>query len=174
MVPRAVCGDFFSGLIYPGGVLQLNVALSWGMRTNGRTAQTIEYHNWTEVFRTLPLIEMDELAGRSLDFWKDWIEHPTYDDYWKALSVKERYEDVKVPVLQMTGWYDIFPAGVFNNFLGMREKGGSEVDAGTTSAEAAADAERDQDAVSLRQRAWPLMQMIERSQAENREITWGV
>lgn len=54
------------------------------------------------------------------------------------------------------------------------EKGGSEVDAGTTSAEAAADAERDQDAVSLRQRAWPLMQMIERSQAENREITWGV
>lgn len=54
------------------------------------------------------------------------------------------------------------------------EKGGAAVDAGSTSEELAADAERAQDAVSLRQRAWPLMQMIERSQAEGREIVWGV
>ncbi len=37
-----MCGDLYSGLIHPGGAFQLNVALTWGMRTNGRTAQSIE------------------------------------------------------------------------------------------------------------------------------------
>ena len=80
MVPRVICADFFGGLLYPGGALQLNVAMSWGMRTNGRTAQSIEYHNWTEAFRALPIYEIDEMSGRRLQFWKDWIDHPTYDD----------------------------------------------------------------------------------------------
>lgn len=54
------------------------------------------------------------------------------------------------------------------------EAGGAAIDVGATPQEQAADAERDQDAVSLRQRAWPLIQMIERAQSENREIVWGV
>jgi succinate dehydrogenase/fumarate reductase flavoprotein subunit len=74
--------------LYPGGACQLNVLMTWGMRTNGRTMQSIEYHNWTEAFRTLPLIEMDERAGRTLPFWKDWVRHPTYDDYWAATNVE--------------------------------------------------------------------------------------
>ena len=68
LAPRVICGDFYSGLLYPGGAFQLNVALTWGMRTNGRTAQSIEFHNWTEAFRSLPIKEMDEMAGRRLHF----------------------------------------------------------------------------------------------------------
>ncbi len=80
IVPRVICCDYFSGLVYPGGAFQLNVLMTWGMRTNGRTAQSIEYHNWTEAFGALPLIEMDKRAGRDLNFWKDWIQHAAYDD----------------------------------------------------------------------------------------------
>ncbi len=125
MVPRAICGDFYSGLIYPGGALQLNVALSWGMRTNGRTAQTIEYHNWTEAFRTLPLIEMGLEAGRDLDFWKDWIEHPTYDDYWEAIDIEDRWGEIAAPALNMGGWFDLYARDTFTNFNGLRGGGRS-------------------------------------------------
>ena len=35
MAPRVICCDYFTGLVYPGGAFQLNVLMTWGMRTNG-------------------------------------------------------------------------------------------------------------------------------------------
>ena len=123
MVPRVICADFFGGLLYPGGALQLNVAMSWGMRTNGRTAQSIEYHNWTEAFRALPIYEIDEMSGRRLQFWKDWIDHPTYDDYWSAIDVEDKWGDVAAPALNMGGWFDLYASDTFTNFNGQRKEG---------------------------------------------------
>ena len=99
MVPRVICCNYFSGLVYPGGAFQLNVLMTWGMRTNGRTGQTIDFHHWTEALRTLPLATMDELAGRDLAFWQDWIEHPTYDDYWDAINDEKRWGEIVAPAL---------------------------------------------------------------------------
>ena len=42
-----------------------------------------------EIMKHLPLIEMDSKAGRSSKPWKEWIEHPTYDNYWKDLNLIE-------------------------------------------------------------------------------------
>ena len=81
LAPRVICCDYFSGLVYPGGAFQLNVLMTWGMRTNGHTAQNIEFHNWTEAFRALPVSDMDRLAGRDLAFWQDWVQHAHYDNY---------------------------------------------------------------------------------------------
>ena len=123
LVPRVICCDFFSGLVYPGGAFQLNVMVTWGMRTNARTAQSIEYHNWTEAFRALPLIEMDERAGRNLPFWKDWIQHPTYDDYWAEVNVEEKWGEIAVPSFNMGGWFDLYAPHTFINFNGLRQHG---------------------------------------------------
>lgn len=43
-----------------------------------------------------------------------------------------------------------------------------------TEAQAPQDAELDEERPGLRQRAWPLMQMIERALAEGQAIVWGV
>lgn len=123
LAPRVICNDFFSQATYPGGAYQLNVMITWGMRTNGHTAQSIDYHNWTEAFHTLPLIEMDERAGRSLPFWKDWIQHPTYDDYWAAANIEEKWGEIAAPALNMGGWYDIWAHNTFTNFNGLRQHG---------------------------------------------------
>ena len=123
MAPRVICGDFHDGLVYPGGAFQLNVMMTWGMRTNGRTAQSIGYHHWTEAFRALPLIEMDERAGRSLPFWKDWVRHPSYDDYWAAVNIEDRWGEIAVPALNMGGWYDLYSRQTFVNFNGLRQHG---------------------------------------------------
>jgi len=123
LAPRVICGDFYSGLLYPGGAFQLNVALTWGMRTNGRTAQSIEFHNWTEAFRSLPIKKMDEMAGRRLHFWKDWVEHPNYDAYWAANNVEEKWGEIAVPAFNMGGWYDLYAQHAFINFNGLRQHG---------------------------------------------------
>jgi putative CocE/NonD family hydrolase len=56
IAPRVICCDYFTGLVYPGGAFQLNVMMTWGMRTNGRTGQSIDFHNWTEALRKLPIL----------------------------------------------------------------------------------------------------------------------
>ena len=123
IAPRVICCDFFSGLIHPGGAFQLSVAMTWGMRTNGRTGQSIDYHNWTEAFRSLPLIEMDERTGRDLRFWKDWIQHPNYDDYWVEVDDEKRWGEIAVPAFNMGGWYDLYAQHAFINFNGLRQHG---------------------------------------------------
>ena len=98
----------------------LNVAITWGMRTNGRTGQSIDYHQWSEEFHTLPLIEMDRGAGRDLDFWKDWMRHSAYDDYWAKVNVEDKWGEIAVPAFNMGGWYDLYASQTFTNFNGLR------------------------------------------------------
>ena len=123
MAPRVICADFYQGLVHPGGALQLGVCMTWGMRTNGRTAQDIDYHNWTEAFRGLPVGNIDELAGRRMQFWKDWVDHPCYDDYWKAVDVEKRFGDIRAPAFNMGGWYDLYARDTFFCFNGLRRHG---------------------------------------------------
>ena len=123
LAPRVMCADLYTGLIRPGGAFQLNVALTWGMRTNGRTAQSIEYHNWTEAFRSLPLVDMDQLAGRSLQFWKDWATHTEYGPYWETVNVEEKFDQMAAPALIMGGWYDLYSQNTFINFNGLKRRG---------------------------------------------------
>jgi putative CocE/NonD family hydrolase len=125
MAPRVICADFFSGLVYPGGAFQLNVMMTWGMRTSGHTGQSIDYDNWTEAFRLLPLREADRLAGRDLAFWRDWLDHPRYDECWRQMDVRPRWGDMAVPALNMGGWYDLYVSQTFENFNGLRQRGGS-------------------------------------------------
>jgi putative CocE/NonD family hydrolase len=125
MAPRVICADFFSGLVYPGGAFQLSVMMTWGMRTSGHTAQSIDFDNWTEAFRLLPLREADLKAGRDLAFWRDWLDHPTYDDYWRHLDGERRWGDVAAPALNMGGWYDLYASQTFDTFNGLRLNGGT-------------------------------------------------
>ena len=126
MAPRVICCDFYNGLIYPGGALQLNVALSWGMRSNSRTGQNIDFHNWTEVFYNLPLIKMDEKAGRNLTFWKDWVEHPNYDEYREQINVEKQWSEIEVPAFNMGGWFDLYSKETFTNYNGLKHNGKNE------------------------------------------------
>ncbi len=125
MAPRVICTDYHSGLLYPGGALQLNVAMTWGMRTHARTGQDIDFHQWSKAFRHLPLQDIDASAGRDLPFWRDWIAHPAYDDYWEAMDDTRRWQQIRVPAFNMGGWYDLYANQTFTNFNGLRLEGGS-------------------------------------------------
>jgi putative CocE/NonD family hydrolase len=123
IAPRVICCDYYSGLVYPGGAFQLNVMATWGMRTNAHTGQTIDFHDWTEAFRALPLGTLAEQAGRRLPFWKDWTRHPVYDQYWEQFNGEKFWGEIAVPALNMGGWYDLYASQTFANFNGLRLNG---------------------------------------------------
>ena len=125
MVPRVTPSNYWESPNYTQGAFQLGVLMTWGMRTNGHTAQSIEYHNWTELFRTLPLIEADRAGGRDLAFWKDWVRHASDDEYWQQINNEDKWDQIEAPAFNMGGWFDLYSKATFVNFNGLRLHGGS-------------------------------------------------
>lgn len=70
----------------------------------------------------LPLITMDDDAGVTCDYYKDWIRHPTRDSYWDRINVNKEYSRIKIPILHLGGWYDVFLKGTIDDWLGVKEK----------------------------------------------------
>jgi uncharacterized protein len=65
-----------------------------------------------------PLSVSPEYEGWYLDFF----EHADYDAFWKdpMMNWSEHYDQTSdIPMLQIGGWYDIFLAGTFENFIGL-------------------------------------------------------
>ncbi|MBI2191580.1 MAG: CocE/NonD family hydrolase [Planctomycetes bacterium] len=125
MVPRVAPSDFWDSPNYTAGALQLGVLMTWGLRTNSRTAQSIEYYDWNRLFRTLPLAEAGRAAGRDLEFWRDWIRHSSYDEYWQRMSNEDKWGEIAAPALNMGGWFDLYSKATFVNFNGLRRHGGT-------------------------------------------------
>ncbi|MGB8325373.1 MAG: CocE/NonD family hydrolase [Candidatus Acidiferrum sp.] len=55
-------------------------------------------------------------------WFQDYVDHDTYDDYWKqnglnAQGFYDKYPDI--PMYFTTGWYDFFERGSLNNFQAM-------------------------------------------------------
>ena len=55
----------------------------------------------------------------------DWIAHSSRDTFWRQWSIRDRYPSVRVPVLDVEGWYDAFLAGGIENFTGMVNSAGT-------------------------------------------------
>jgi hypothetical protein len=123
IMPIAIGSNYFDGWVYQGGAFQLGFNLFWVQIMAGRGKRA----RLDEQYRHLPLstapLAADSPGGR---FYRDWLEHPLLDDYWRALSIDAGYGDVRVPALNVGGWYDIFLGGTLENYTRMRREGGSE------------------------------------------------
>jgi hypothetical protein len=56
------------------------------------------------------------------EFFRDWVTHPEYDDYWKTrgFNVRERYSEYKdVPIYFLGGWYDHLQKGFLKMYAGI-------------------------------------------------------
>lgn len=52
------------------------------------------------------------------------LEHTTYDDFWKKLNSEEYADQVDAPGVFIGGWYDIFVQGTINSYVEIHSKGG--------------------------------------------------
>ena len=80
------------------------------------------------ILKHLPLKDGDlESAGYAVQHYRDWVAHPDYDAYWKAISDEEQVSArYNVPVHTSGGWFDIFLQGTINGFVGVRKHGANE------------------------------------------------
>jgi uncharacterized protein len=49
----------------------------------------------------------DAIVGNTNTVFQKWLQHPFYDDYWKAMApTPDQYAKMNVPILTITGHYD--------------------------------------------------------------------
>jgi putative CocE/NonD family hydrolase len=118
----AGCDEFEDRFYSQGGAMKLGHRLSW-MAANLRLPQIPE-PKFEEYVRHLPLRSADRAAtGREIDFWQAALNHPVYDDYWKAISTREQIGRVKAAALIIAGWYDNFAENDLEAFRLLRSLG---------------------------------------------------
>src|SRR5581483_7689404 len=114
------------GLIYcDGGALQLQTAMHFGW-IGGRTCQTQSWQlvDRARLYARLPLLSALDVIDRPI--YRTFLQHPTFDEYWKSYTLKGKYEQVQAPALFITGWYDNLVHEVFKTFRGWRHEAGTE------------------------------------------------
>jgi uncharacterized protein len=89
-------------------------------RTNALVGSTALPLNQYPVFNLDTPRDGVALTGALAPYFRDWLAHPLYDDYWRRWSIEENYDKIKVPVLVMAAWYDVFQGGSLRNFIGIK------------------------------------------------------
>jgi len=125
IVPRdATSDDYFNGGFMRGGVMQ--GWLGWCVHTAGRASREGIRKNtrWDKVYRELPLIDLDERLGFNFPWWKDYLKHPCYDEYWERFSYEKKHDQISTASLNIGGWYSVSDIdGTIRNFLGLTQNG---------------------------------------------------
>ncbi|MFT7034074.1 MAG: putative CocE/NonD family hydrolase [Cyclobacteriaceae bacterium] len=61
--------------------------------------------------------KLDSLDGQVNTLWNDYMQHPSYDDFWKKLiPYKQEFAKIDIPILTITGYYDDSQRGAMYYF----------------------------------------------------------
>jgi putative CocE/NonD family hydrolase len=132
IAPVVTASNYHENWTYQGGAFEQWFDQSWtsGLAQNTLARSAAKDSNALLWDNTLPLSNYPVLAlpdpKAIATYYRDWLAHPNYDDYWKAISIEEHYAQIQVPVLNIAAWYDIFLGGSLRNYTLLKTRGGSE------------------------------------------------
>ena len=141
IVPANTGSDYYDGWTYEGGEFRLGFVQPWAISSIALTAArnradkgaeeqlqaaAADPTRWLNFRPQQDLPPMQPHNQAVAPWYFDWVRHSARDDFWKKVSIRERYASVTIPVLGFEGWYDAFLAGGVENFAGMVAHGGSE------------------------------------------------
>jgi putative CocE/NonD family hydrolase len=130
--PTVTASNYHDGWTYQGGAFEqwFNESWSSGLAENTMRRRAEQRYDALGGTKVLPLNSYPVLEPPSGEgiapYFKDWLAHPNYDDYWKQWSIEDHYVQVEVPVLNIAAWYDIFLGGSLKNYMRLKTDGGTE------------------------------------------------
>jgi putative CocE/NonD family hydrolase len=122
MASTAPGGNYFNCFVYHQGAWPM----SWLLWLN-ITSEHIFQSNFSSVdiqkiLMHRPLISMDSAFGREMRLWNEWLTHSTLDEYYEPLILTpDDYEKINLPVLHITGWFDVGLMGTVPFWEGMNQ-----------------------------------------------------
>ncbi|MBI4442794.1 MAG: CocE/NonD family hydrolase [Acidobacteria bacterium] len=115
--------NWYKDLTYPGGALQQS-PLDWQLDRGDEPRDAPDWQAWHR-----------RRIEKRLGYWEAWmpdrltdyLEHTTYDAWWRNFAPDEHVEKFQVPVYYMSGWYDRFPHSVTTMFNEIRQRAGTKL-----------------------------------------------
>jgi putative CocE/NonD family hydrolase len=124
LVPLVSPPDPYFNFPYDHGAFMLAGSLWWAGVVREKDANLAETADLGPALNVLPLSQVDDkYFGENIPFFDKWLEHDTYDDYWKAISFHSKMDRIDLPVLHVSGWYDGDGIGTKLNYAAMMERG---------------------------------------------------
>lgn len=123
IAPTSPAGEYLNELPAIGGAFMMMWSLQWINDTSGRISQgpNMETLDWAHIFSHRPLLTMDEALGRRMPLYREFLQHPTMDAYWRRLQfTPQDFRRIDIPVLTVTGLFDGDQTGALFYWKGLR------------------------------------------------------
>jgi uncharacterized protein len=130
--PSVTASNYHDGWTYQGGAFEQWFNESWasGLARNTMRRRAEQKYDPLGGTKVLPLISYPVLEPPSGEgiapYFKDWLAHPNFDEYWKQISIEDHYGEIQVPVYGIGAWYDIFLGGTLRNYIRLKTEGGTD------------------------------------------------
>ena len=138
MAPFITTDQYYEKWTYQGGAFQLGFILQWASATfavadrvrdlmrgagdlAGVAAAIAAADQVPARYWHLPLAELPALNGLA-PYVADWLAHPDYDAYWRAIAPREHHDQMAIPALNFGGWYDLFLGGTLANYQALKHR----------------------------------------------------
>jgi putative CocE/NonD family hydrolase len=114
--------DYRDRFYSPGGAMKLGHRLLW-MSENLRLPDFVP--DFKKFIWRLPVRLADVSAtGQELPIYRESMDHPSDDDYWKRSSTREHIKDIRIPVFAVGGWYDNYVESDLQAFHALHKNSG--------------------------------------------------
>jgi putative CocE/NonD family hydrolase len=130
--PNVTASNYHDGWTYQGGAFEQWFNESWasGLAENTMRRRAEQKYDALGGTKVLPLISYPVLEAPSSEgiapYFTDWLAHPSFDDYWKQLSIEDHYAQIQVPVFNRGAWFDIFLGGTLRNYVRLKTEAGTD------------------------------------------------
>ena len=114
--------DYLDRFYSTGGALKLAHRLLWlseNLAAPGFLKPPLSVYTWHLPLRTADVTA----AGRTLPVYQKALDHPTYDSFWRNLSVRAHLDQVRIPVFAVGGWYDNYVESDLEAFAELHQRG---------------------------------------------------
>lgn len=134
---RQSSSDYYREWVYRGGAYEHGFNTNWTLKHTATNARKLapegredeiewrlnrasdDYLIWLE---NSPIATLPPVAD--LHTWfKDWMDHPNHDEFWRELGIVKSHHLASVPVHHFGSWYDCFLRGSLENYKGIRDNG---------------------------------------------------
>jgi uncharacterized protein len=114
--------DYRDRFYSSGGAMKLGNRLGW-MSENLKVPNYLP--DFSRFVLHLPLRTSDSAAtGQVSAMYQQVVQHPAFDSFWRAISVKEQIGNVRIPVFAVGGWYDNFVQSDLEAYAALRKTSG--------------------------------------------------
>jgi putative CocE/NonD family hydrolase len=122
-------GAFLLGMFLAWCAGQMVARLSHPTAPPGSEPRLLRFKKALEeiegLYRYLP-VKSNPIFTEAWDLASQLLEHPTDGPYWWQKNLAFQYREVDVPILHLSGWYDLLLDSTIRSFQGIRTHGRSE------------------------------------------------